>query len=182
MGLFGFGGGLKVACSQCDKKIKGAGVTRRQLPFCSQACEAAFIAQHPIAPARGGTPESNRMEAINRLIAGVGELYAAANAAPRLGTSFRVGTSTVTLSLGSSSPHSFNPSNDDGSAARDALYRFDSLALEALPFLYAAGRTAEAERLERLNLGPIRDGLPMSRGSIGSVAHDMHQLLVGLSD
>src|SRR5579863_7220831 len=99
MGLFGFGGGLKVTCSQCDKKIKGAGVTRRQLPFCSPACEHAFIAQHPIQPARGGTPESNRMEAINRLIAGVGELYAAAGSSPRLGTSFRVGASTVTLSL-----------------------------------------------------------------------------------
>ena len=182
MGLFGFGGGLKVSCSQCDKKIKGTAVTRRSLPFCSHECEAAFVAQHPIAPARGGTPDENRAEAVNRLIAGVGELYAASReSSSRYASSLQVGSRTFTIQFGAQRSYG-PPSEADIDAARSSLSRYEQLALEALPYLYASGRTAQAEHLERVDIGTLRDGLPGTHGSIVNVAHDIHQVLVALAD
>ncbi len=64
---------------------------------------------------------------------------------------------------------------------RDALYRFDSLVLEALPYIYALGDQQSALALEMIDLEGIRNGLPGSAGALGSTSRTVHGVLAKLS-
>jgi hypothetical protein len=146
----------KVACFQCDAKVKQAATKlRRGFRFCSDACVAGFLDANVLRP-RPGVPESDYThQAICELGAAVGELN-------RLLGAERV---TITGSAGSvlgavSAAQAIQALED----AKDAVFHYNDHVTNALPFLYALGRQTDIDYLECVDIESIQDMSALGAG------------------
>ena len=150
--------GKKVACFQCDKKVKLAATKlRRGFRFCSDTCVSDFLATNVLRP-RPNVPESDYTnQAVMELGAAVSELN-------RL-----LGEQRVTISgsagsiLGAISAAQAVQQLED---AKDAVFRYNDHVTNALPFLYALGRKEDADYLECVDLEEIQDMSALGAGPL----------------
>jgi len=148
--------GKKVACFQCDAKVKLASTKlRRGFRFCSDACVGAFLAANVLRP-RPGVPESDYTnQAVMELGAAVGELNRL------LGSDGVTITGSAGSILGAISAAQAMQQLED---AKDAVFRYNDHVTNALPFLYALGRQADADYLECVDLEEIQDMSALGAG------------------
>lgn len=141
--------GKKVACFQCDAKVKEkASRLRRGFRFCSEACVRAFLDGNQLRRPPGDDAQL-RQELGNLAISALGELTRL-GARGGSGLSIRGSSGTVFTLQASAVGVAMEQQRDE--EVTDALYRFNQHVTEALPYLVALGMTAELDALDTIDL------------------------------
>lgn len=150
--------GKKVACFQCDRKVKEKHALRRRgFHLCSPDCESAFLVANKF-PRPPGDDEQLREELGNRLVAALGELGRIPGAPnPLTGNAtaarryrYNPNRGELGAAMGAAMAH------NQAEEAEDAVVQFNSHATEALPYLAALELTAAFELLDTMDLEVIR--------------------------
>ncbi len=169
--------GKKVACFQCDTRVKeAASRLRRGFRFCTDACVQAFLAANPLR-LPGGDVDEQRRELGILLVASLGELGMLAGSVD--GPTHIHGSSGAVFTFTSAAYGSAVEQQRD-QEAMDALYRVNSHMTEALPYLALLGLDADVEALDTIDLDALIRRAQASPAGAREVAAPLQRRLVAI--